>query len=202
MVLAYILTNRSPSISYLKSLTKWWKWLLRRYPLLSPPRLPPGWGVATCGCCSASGVGRVAGRAGPPAVYIQPCAWGRPTGPMALGATGLQPSHLFTSRPRDEARGRLVLRLLCGFRVCWYICYLYQLQVIRRVIRRVTSCHLSVAADSKTSPRNPVMCIVLHLENIAMPSKGYKELCIVLDIWTPDFCDPLCSDIKGLSSDV
>ena len=42
-----------------------------------------------------------------------------------------------------------------------------QLQVIRRVIRRVTSGHLSVAADSKTSPRNPVMCIVLHLENIA-----------------------------------
>ena len=27
--------------------------------------------------------------------------------------------------------------------------------------------HLSAAADSKTSPRNPVMCIVLHLENIA-----------------------------------
>jgi len=27
--------------------------------------------------------------------------------------------------------------------------------------------HLSAAADSKTSPRNPVMCVVLHLENIA-----------------------------------
>ena len=42
-----------------------------------------------------------------------------------------------------------------------------QIQVIRRVIRRLTSGHLSAAADSKTSPRNPVMCIVLHLENIA-----------------------------------
>ena len=29
-----------------------------------------------------------------------------------------------------------------------------------------------------------------------------ESSCIVLDIWTPDFCDPLCSDIKGLSSDV
>ena len=36
-----------------------------------------------------------------------------------------------------------------------------------QVIRRVTSGHLSAAADSKTSPRNPIMCIVLHLENIA-----------------------------------
>ena len=45
----------------------------------------------------------------------------------------------------------------------------YQLQVIRWVIRRVTSGHLSAAANSKTSPyyRNPVMSIVLHLENIA-----------------------------------
>ena len=42
-----------------------------------------------------------------------------------------------------------------------------QLQVIRGVIRRVASGHLSAAADSKSSPRNPVMCIVLHLENIA-----------------------------------
>ena len=42
-----------------------------------------------------------------------------------------------------------------------------QLQVIRRVIRRVTCGHLSAAADSKASPRNPVMCILLLLENIA-----------------------------------
>ena len=32
-----------------------------------------------------------------------------------------------------------------------------QIQVIRRVIRRLTSGHLSAAADSKTSPRNPVV---------------------------------------------
>ena len=31
----------------------------------------------------------------------------------------------------------------------------------------LTSSHLSLAADSKTSPKNPVMCIVLQLENIA-----------------------------------
>ena len=49
-----------------------------------------------------------------------------------------------------------------------------QLQVIRRVIRRVTSGHLSAAADSKTSRRNPVMCIVLHLENIASLGRIFK----------------------------
>ena len=42
-----------------------------------------------------------------------------------------------------------------------------QIQVIRRCIRRLTSGHLSAAADSKTSPRNPVLCIVLYLENAA-----------------------------------
>ena len=31
-----------------------------------------------------------------------------------------------------------------------------QFQVIRRIIRRLTSGRLSAAADSKTSPRNPV----------------------------------------------
>jgi len=30
-----------------------------------------------------------------------------------------------------------------------------------------TSGHLSAAANSKTLPKNPVMCIVLHLENSA-----------------------------------
>ena len=52
-----------------------------------------------------------------------------------------------------------------------------QLQVIRRVIRRVTSGHLSAAADSKTSPSNPVMCIVLHLENIASLGLGWILNC-------------------------
>jgi len=45
----------------------------------------------------------------------------------------------------------------------------YQLQVIRRVIcrviLRVTSGHLPAAADSKTSPRNPVMCSDLSTLN-------------------------------------
>ena len=36
-----------------------------------------------------------------------------------------------------------------------------------QVIRQLTSGHLSAVADSKTSPRNPAMCIVLLLENIA-----------------------------------
>jgi len=42
-----------------------------------------------------------------------------------------------------------------------------QFEVIHRAIHRLTSSHSSAAADSKTSPRNPIMCIVLHLENIA-----------------------------------
>ena len=37
----------------------------------------------------------------------------------------------------------------------------------RPAIRRLTSGHLSAAADSETSPINLVTCIVLHLENIA-----------------------------------
>ena len=32
-----------------------------------------------------------------------------------------------------------------------------------QVIRRVTSGHLSAAADSKTSPRNPVMCFIWRI---------------------------------------
>jgi len=42
-----------------------------------------------------------------------------------------------------------------------------QIQVLCRVICQFTSGHLSSAADSKTSPMNPIMCIVLHLANIA-----------------------------------
>jgi len=43
----------------------------------------------------------------------------------------------------------------------------FRAQFYKPRFRRLTSGHLSAAADSKILPMNPVTCIVLHLENIA-----------------------------------
>jgi len=51
----------------------------------------------------------------------------------------------------------------------------YKLQIFQRVIHQVTFGHLSTAANSKTLPRNTIMCIVLLLEYIA--SQGCMDKC-------------------------